>query len=1021
MAFQPSVDDVLTIRGAVYRVPEHPASPGSPYAVIGRQSIVYQLVTVAANGREVRSALKVFEPNYRAPSLAGANAFFNTLANWPGLRVCKRDVLAASSDRDLLREYPDLSYAVLMPWIAGPTWMEVMLEEIAVSPQQSLKWARTLAEVLVNMEEHSLAHCDLTGGNILIPDLAPDAQPGQLALQLVDVEEMYAPALSQPAEMTAPLPGYSYRKMKPQWRADADRFAGALLLAEMLGWCDEQIRGRAWGEHYFDPAEIQQQNSERYQALRKVIRERWGKPVASLLKRVWRSENLANCPTFCEWLSVLPTDVDVTVPYMADTLLPDEEEDSPLVETKDNDVAIGALLSLAGQLESDNNIPGALAACRRALAIPTTDPQLASEVESMIERLQAVEQQRAGLAVTAAAVAAEGMRETWPIEAVAAGQQPEGIVEAASEAPVTQSAGDIEPEVPVEPVVADVTAAVVTPGAEPAESPATSAVETAATIVEPLVRAEPLPPAYAEPPQAPPAAFRGTDEVSAFAEPDEGPAIPAVETADAIVEPLVRVEPLPLAYAEPLQAPPAALRGTDEVSEFAEPARPRKGCLSWIVLLALAIAAGLAIYYFVFMKHNAEVVRTISNILGQPPTATIVPVMSVGTTMPSEMPAMGEKPLPPLGEGTMMPPPVGEGTMMPPPLGEGTMMPPPGARGQMPAGARTGEPPVGGGPGKAQPTPAATEGKPEATPELTSPPVETTPAVQKPAPKAEPTEKQASAGAGLKLNQSQNRDADAMVMVAVPSGTFRMGSTDPEIDSVLQLCKEYSGNCEAAWFDSEQPAHEVTLQGFWIDSTEVTNSQFVRFLTETVPTASDVAKWIDLDSRYSQIEKTGDAYQSKDGFAQHPVSLVSWDGARAYCQWTGGRLPTEAEWEYAARGPESRIFPWGNEFDDARLNYTSSSDGYIETAPVGSFQSGASWTGALDMAGNVSEWTTDWFGPYQDVAQQSPQGPALGQYRVNRGGNLLSAPYDTRTASRSAGSASDSNRGIGFRCVVPTS
>ncbi len=188
-----------------------------------------------------------------------------------------------------------------------------------------------------------------------------------------------------------------------------------------------------------------------------------------------------------------------------------------------------------------------------------------------------------------------------------------------------------------------------------------------------------------------------------------------------------------------------------------------------------------------------------------------------------------------------------------------------------------------------------------------------------------------------------------------------------------------------------------------------------------MPTAPDVAKWIDLDSRYSQIEKTGDAYQSKDGFAQHPVSLVSWDGARAYCQWAGGRLPTEAEWEYAARGPESQIFPWGNEFDDARLNYTSSSDGYIETAPVGSFQSGASWTGALDMAGNVSEWTADWFGPYQDVAQQSPQGPALGQYRVNRGGNLLSAPYDTRTASRSAGSASDTNRGIGFRCVVPTS
>jgi len=116
-------------------------------------------------------------------------------------------------------------------------------------------------------------------------------------------------------------------------------------------------------------------------------------------------------------------------------------------------------------------------------------------------------------------------------------------------------------------------------------------------------------------------------------------------------------------------------------------------------------------------------------------------------------------------------------------------------------------------------------------------------------------------------------------------------------------------------------------------------------------------------------------YFDESDYSDYPVIWVTRDQAAEYCSWVGGRLPTEAEWEYAARGPENLTFPWGNEFDPSRVNYCDAScahgvvdpscdDGYPETAPVGSFSSGVSWSGALDMAGNVREWVSDWFGYY---------------------------------------------------------
>lgn len=239
-------------------------------------------------------------------------------------------------------------------------------------------------------------------------------------------------------------------------------------------------------------------------------------------------------------------------------------------------------------------------------------------------------------------------------------------------------------------------------------------------------------------------------------------------------------------------------------------------------------------------------------------------------------------------------------------------------------------------------------------------------------------------------------------MVAVPAGDFIMGSP-------LGLGSDY-----------EAPPHKVTLDGFWIDRTEVTNAQYRAFVGATghrAPTTCD----------------SGDPTYDDEAKADHPVVCASWDDAEAYCEWAGGRLPTEAEWEKAARGTDERLYPWGNNLDASRFNYcdtnceasqkdTGADDGYAWTAPVGSYPTGASPYGALDMAGNVWEWVSDWYGLgyYARSPELNPQGPVLGQYRVLRGGSWFGFSYNARTAFRAWGDPDQGDVVMGFRCVVPS-
>jgi len=266
----------------------------------------------------------------------------------------------------------------------------------------------------------------------------------------------------------------------------------------------------------------------------------------------------------------------------------------------------------------------------------------------------------------------------------------------------------------------------------------------------------------------------------------------------------------------------------------------------------------------------------------------------------------------------------------------------------------------------------------------------------------------------IETGEAQTRSRDGMTMVYVPAGTFEMGS------------------------DQEGPLHTVSLDAFWLDQTEVTNTMFTAFLNERGNQIEEGVSWLEPGAGhrgivYGHIEEQDGVFHPQSGYENYPVIEVSWYGAAAYCSWVGGRLPTEAEWEYAARGPQAWVYPWGNTFDGARTNYCDENcsykwrdvdfnDGYAQWAPVGSYPRGASWCGALDMAGNVWEWVSDWWSEdyYSHSPTDNPQGPDSGTLRIARGGSWFDESQSLNASYRKGLTPSSYRiHWVGVRCVVP--
>ena len=227
-------------------------------------------------------------------------------------------------------------------------------------------------------------------------------------------------------------------------------------------------------------------------------------------------------------------------------------------------------------------------------------------------------------------------------------------------------------------------------------------------------------------------------------------------------------------------------------------------------------------------------------------------------------------------------------------------------------------------------------------------------------------------------------------MVLVPAGAFTMGSPEGEGDA------------------NEHPQHMVSLDAFYIDQYEVTVERYNRIMKK---------------KRYGQPEYWNQVDSRRD--AQKPVVGVDWNAAEAYCKWAGKRLPTEAEWEKAARGTDKRTYPWGASTPNsstANFGKTYESEkAYAEKLKaVGSYERGKSPYGAYDMAGNVWEWVADWYAEdyYQNRPKNIPQGPSSGgEYKVLRGGSWTSPPTYLRSALRLRYLPTTRNADYGVRCA----
>ena len=267
------------------------------------------------------------------------------------------------------------------------------------------------------------------------------------------------------------------------------------------------------------------------------------------------------------------------------------------------------------------------------------------------------------------------------------------------------------------------------------------------------------------------------------------------------------------------------------------------------------------------------------------------------------------------------------------------------------------------------------------------------------------------------MGDTRTRPADGMVMIYVPGGTFQMGSTETEIEAAISLCREHYDICNRWYYMRESPQHGVSLGGFWLDQSEVTNTQYRRCVEGGACAEPSACK--KGAPTYADVDKS-----------DHPVVCVSWQDAQAYCQWAGARMPTEAEWEYAFRGEQRAIYPWGDTFDGARLNYCDVNceashadsrydDGYGKTSPVGNYPKGASWSGVLGMSGNVSEWVADWLGDYAHKAESNPSGPSSGSEKVIKGCSWFFHPTYCRGATRASVDPGTRFDYLGFRCVAP--
>ena len=253
-------------------------------------------------------------------------------------------------------------------------------------------------------------------------------------------------------------------------------------------------------------------------------------------------------------------------------------------------------------------------------------------------------------------------------------------------------------------------------------------------------------------------------------------------------------------------------------------------------------------------------------------------------------------------------------------------------------------------------------------------------------------------------------------MAWIKSGKFGRGSSFEDNQAAFKMCRKKDPACQLWWFSDEYPLKLVTLESYWIDIYETTNQEYLEFVKATghPPALDDTCK---TDSCWEGNLWKGQSFSPM--IRQQPVTQVNWYDAVAYCKWKGKRLPTEAEWEKAARGPSGNLYPWGNGSPKRRATYNRKWQGVNTMTIVGSYPNGVSVYGLHDMAGNVWEWVEDWYNRtyYTWGTKKFPKGPEEGKFKTLRGGSWVNYADSLRGAFRRWSQPGVRFNDTGFRCA----
>lgn len=300
--FHPHRDTRITISGVGYRFLPHPLFPDDEmevYAIEGGEATVFR-VQSEADG--TLRALKVPRAGLRSPGIAATAHLLTALKDTAGFALADRLCLAPTSHPFLLKEYPELTYAVLMPWLDLPSWNSIRhRRDLAITYADGLFLATATAQALWHLEARHMAHCDLAGSNVAV-DL-----PHQ-RIELLDLEHVYAPQVALTKHTALGTRGYQHRTLAQhdQWGETGDRFAGAVVLTEMLVWGDPLVRALVpqGAESLFQPAEVQMLETPIWREVRTSLWNHWPDALA-LFDAAWSSPTLADCPEMSAWATCL--------------------------------------------------------------------------------------------------------------------------------------------------------------------------------------------------------------------------------------------------------------------------------------------------------------------------------------------------------------------------------------------------------------------------------------------------------------------------------------------------------------------------------------------------------------------------------------------------------------------------------------------------------------------------------------------------------------------------------------------